>query len=103
MKNLMKFAFIGIIVLTVVSCQKISDCAGTGTLTVENTSSNTAQKLMINGVSYGTIYPGDSKSVKLSPGVYTWQLVGVSGGTGCSAATLNVSECMTYSYTCDGK
>jgi hypothetical protein len=85
------------------ACKKAENCSGVGTLSLTNKSSGTQQKIIINGVGYGNLNPGESKDIDLSPGVYTWQLVGISGGTGCSAATLNVSECMKYSYNCTGK
>jgi hypothetical protein len=85
------------------TCKKSDDCTGFGTLSLTNKSTGTDQKIIINGVSYGVLSPGDSKDIKLTPGVYTWQLVGIAGGAGCSAATLNVSECVKYSYDCTGK
>jgi len=85
------------------ACKKSDDCTGLGTLSLTNKSTGTDQQIIINGVSYGVLKPGDVKDIKLSPGVYTWQLAGTSGGTGCSAAVLNVSECTKYSYDCTGK
>jgi hypothetical protein len=83
-----------------VSCEKI--CSGKGTLELTNSSHSTVQKIMINGVSYGTIDPGEVKSIELTPGVYMWQLQGLSGGTGCSAAAVTITECDTQGFKCGG-
>lgn len=87
---------------TSISCEKLL-CSGKGTLSVENSSHSTVQKLMVNGVNYGTLDPGETKKVDLTPGPYVWQLVGISGGTGCSIAEVNISECQTSSFKCGGK
>lgn len=84
------------------SCEDIL-CDGMGTLHVTNTSHSTVQKLMINGVNYGTLDPNEEKSVDLTPGAYAWQLIGISGGTGCGAAVVNIVECKTSSFSCGGK
>jgi hypothetical protein len=84
------------------SCSKLI-CNGKGTLKLTNKSTNTVQKIMINGVNYGTIDPGESKSVELVPGSYTFQQVGISGGTGCSQATVNIVECKTQGFSCSSK
>lgn len=81
------------------SCDKLS-CDGLGTLSVENKSLNTVQRLMINGVNYGSIDPGKTKEVELTPGTYAWQLVGLSGGSGCSPAVANIAKCETSSFSC---
>jgi len=83
------------------SCEDLT-CNGMGTLSVENTSHSTVQKLMINGVNYGTLDPGETKETELNPGTYKWQLVGISGGVGCSEATAIVAECETCSFKCGG-
>jgi hypothetical protein len=81
-----------------------SPCSsGKGTLELTNNSLLTVQTIMINGVSYGTLDPGKEKSIDLSPGVYTWQLVGLAGGTGCSAATVTITECDTQAFKCSAK
>ena len=81
-----------------------SPCSsGKGTLELTNNSLLTVQTIMINGVSYGTLDPGAEKSIDLSPGVYTWQLVGLAGGTGCSAATVTITECDTQAFKCSAK
>jgi hypothetical protein len=102
-----KLLFIGVVLLTFsasisTSCDKLG-CNGKGTLEVTNSSLSTVQKLMINGVNYGSLDPGEKKSVDLTPGPYVWQLVGISGGTGCSAAEVNITECQTSTFKCSGK
>lgn len=79
------------------------DCHGLGTLSVTNSSDNTLQRLMIDGVNYGTLDPDETKNVKLAAGYHNWQLVGIQGGGGCSDATVIIVECETTSYSCDGK
>ena len=87
---------------TTPSCTKT--CDGTkGTLELTNSSLFTVQKIMINGVSYGTLDAGDSKSIDLSPGMYSWQLVGIAGGTGCSMAAVTITACDTQAFKCSGK
>jgi len=81
------------------SCEDLS-CDGLGTLSIENKSLNTVQRLMINGVNYGSIDPGKTKEVELTPGAYVWQLEGLSGGSGCSAAAVNIAKCETSSFSC---
>jgi len=82
------------------SCEKLG-CDGKGTLSLENTSHNTVQRIMINGVNYGTLDEGETKEIKLVPGIYAWQLEGISGGTGCSAAMVTIVECKTQSFSCN--
>jgi len=96
------FSFI-IISFTSFSCDNMCLNGGKGTLSVENRSLNTVQRLMINGVNYGSVDPGETLDVELNPGVYEWQLVGLSGGTGCSAAVVTINECETSSFSCSGK
>jgi hypothetical protein len=78
-------------------------CQGMGKLAVTNKSPNTIQKLMIDGVSYGTLDPDEKKTVSLAAGHHSWQLVGVTGGSGCSEASVIIVECETTSFSCSGK
>ena len=111
MKKMKRFLFLSALLITLViatsitpSCTKTDGCNGTkGTLTLTNSSLFTVQKIMINGVSYGTLDPGDEKSIDLSPGVYAWQLVGIAGGTGCSMAAVTIVACDTQGFKCSGK
>jgi hypothetical protein len=72
-----------------------------GTLKLTNNSSNTVQRAMIDGVNHGSIDPGQSKEIKLAAGQHDWQLVGISGGTGCSAAKVTIVECQTTGFSCN--
>lgn len=83
------------------SCKSKEDtCNGNGTLKLTNSSHATVQRAMVDGVNYGSIDPGDSKEIKLPPGQHDWQLVGISGGTGCSAAKVTIVECKTSGFEC---
>jgi len=84
------------------SCKKKSQCSSTGTLKLTNSSHATVQRAMVDGVNYGSIDPGNSKEIDLAPGQHDWQLVGISGGTGCSAAKVTIVECKTSSNECGG-
>ena len=86
------------------SCGPTKDtCDGNGTLSVENTSHLTVQRLMVDGVNYGSVDPGNQKDAKLAPGTHSWQMVGISGGPGCGSATVIIVACQTSSYTCSAK
>ncbi len=80
------------------SCEEA--CDGMGTLKLTNKSLSTVQKIMIDGVNYGTIDPDESKEIDLAPGEHEFQQVGISGGTGCSAATVIIVECKTSAFEC---
>lgn len=80
------------------SCDEI--CDGMGTLKLTNKSTSTVQQIMIDGINYGTIDPGESKEMDLAPGEHVFQQVGISGGTGCSSATVIIVECKTSAYSC---
>ncbi len=76
--------------------------SGMGTLKLRNNSLNTVQRVMIDGVNYGTLDPGEEASYELAPGTHVFQQVGLSGGTGCSPAGVIIQECKTSSYSCSG-
>ena len=80
------------------SCNEI--CNGMGTLKLTNKSVGTVQKILIDGVNYGTIDPGESKEIDLAPGEHDFQQVGVSGGTGCGVASVIIIECKTSAFEC---
>jgi hypothetical protein len=101
MKNLILISAL-IFAALLYSCDELNICDGMGYLEVENASLNTVQKLMIDGVSYGTLDPGETKKVSLAAGGHYWQLDGIVYG-GCSAAYVIIVECETSSYECRGK
>lgn len=90
--------FFSVILFTVSSCQK--SCSGSGTLKLTNKSLNTVQRLMVDGVNYGSIDPGESKSISLAAGSHDFQQLGISGGSGCSAAKVIIVECKTSGFSC---
>ena len=103
MKKIKLFLVVmAVAVLMGTSCEDLF-CDGKGTLQLTNKSLLTVQKIMINGVNYGTLDPGETESIDLSPGVYAWQLVGISGGTGCSMAAVTITECDTQAFSCSAK
>ena len=73
---------------------------GYGWLKLTNSSLNTVQKILVDGVNYGTLDPGDSQVMKLAVGEHEFQQVGISGGTGCSAATVIIVESDTTGFSC---
>lgn len=91
-----------LVVLTLIggSCKPKNTCNGKGTLKLSNDSHGTVQRAMVDGVNYGSIDPGGSKEISLPPGSHDWQLVGISGGSGCSAAKVTIVECQTSSFSC---
>lgn len=106
MKNLKKSLILVMIAISIIfySCEPIETCSGTsGTLKLTNDSHTTVQRIMINGVSYGTLDPGEFKEINLAPGKHDWQLVGISGGNGCSAASVIIVACETSGFSCGGK
>ncbi|MBI2968406.1 MAG: hypothetical protein HYY40_11435 [Bacteroidetes bacterium] len=81
------------------SCLK-KTCNGYGTLQLCNESTNTTQRMMIDGTNYGTIDVGECESISLAAGEHDVQLVGITGGSGCSAAKVIIVECQTEARTC---
>lgn len=84
--------------IIILSCE--SDCSSRGYLQLTNKSLNTIQKIMIDGVNYGTLDPGESKTITLAVGEHEFQQVGISGGSGCSAAKVIIIECETQGFSC---
>jgi hypothetical protein len=87
------------VLITTNACKK--PCSGSGKLKLTNKSMNTVHRLMVDGVNYGTIDPGESKEISLAAGEHTFQQVGISGGVGCSAAKVIIVECETSSFSCN--
>ena len=103
MKKIVSFIVVGFIFLLMnTSCEDLF-CDGTGTLQLTNKSLSTVQRIMINGVNYGSLDPGETENIELTPGVYAWQLVGISGGSGCSMAAVTITECDTQAFSCSAK
>ena len=88
-------------ILTIMlSCDSESDCEGKGYLKLTNTSTGTVQRIMIDGINYGSLDPGESKSISLPAGEHEFQQVGISGGAGCSPAKVIIIECETQGFEC---
>ena len=86
-------------ILTIMlSCE--SDCKGEGYLKLTNTSTGTVQRIMIDGINYGSLDPGESKSISLPAGEHEFQQVGISGGAGCNPAKVIIIECETQGFEC---
>lgn len=85
--------------ISTTSCKKT--CSGSGKLKLTNKSANTVHRLMVDGVNYGTIDPGESEEIDLAAGEHTFQQVGISGGSGCSAAKVIIVECETSGFSCN--
>lgn len=87
--------------LSSASCTKDPICNGMGTLKLTNNSQRTVQRIMVDGVNYGSLDPSESKEYSLAPGQHDFQQVGISGGTGCSAAKVTIVECKTSGFSCN--
>ncbi len=90
-----------------VACEKedqvepVNTCPQTtGTLRVKNNSLHTVQRILVNGANHGSLDPGEERFFEKSPGDYTIQLVGLSGGSGCSAATVHIAACTVEGLSC---
>ena len=111
----MKKTFLNLLVLFTISMFALSSCiiepdeevtpadngcGGKGTLSVTNKSLHTVQKIRIDGTNFGTIDPDETKKISLAAGRYELQIIGVSGGSGCNSAFVNIAECQTVGRSC---
>ena len=89
-----------IITIGILSC--INGCKddSMGTLELTNKSIGTVQRIMIDGVNYGSLDPSESKDISLAPGQHKFQQVGISGGSGCNEASVIIVAGETSSYSC---
>lgn len=87
-----------LIQLIAVSCKE--KCMGVGKIKFTNQSTNSAYRIIVDGVSYGNIMPGESKEVSLAARERTVQLVGIEGTVGCPAQQLYVEECEIMQVSC---
>ena len=100
-------SFLALILLSMSSCVKQedddNDCpqAGYGWFKVTNGSLGTVQRMMIDGTNYGTMDPGDVMNIPLPAGQHDYIFEGISGGAGCSAATVTIVECQTEGRQCN--
>jgi hypothetical protein len=92
-----------VVTLTLISCNKyVYKGQKIGILDLTNNSISTVQQVCVNDSIYGTLNPGKSITIKLKPGVYTWQLKGVNG-EGCTAVTGTIVEGFTQEFNCSVK
>jgi hypothetical protein len=109
MKNLKLSVSLFIAFFSIVACEPIeqetpnpsNDCNdGWGTLHVTNKSNSTVQTIRISGTNYGSLDPGESKTIELPVGSYTVEINGLSGGSGCSPSEVNIPDCGTVGRSC---
>lgn len=104
----LKHFFLVITMIAAVACEKDDDVApassgsacATGILRCTNTSNSTVQRILISGTNYGSLDPGETRSIELAPGSWTLQFIGLNGGSGCSASSFNIAACQTVSRAC---
>jgi hypothetical protein len=99
---------LALMMLSITSCVKPEDdddnnCPqpGYGWFRVTNGSLGTVQRMMIDGTNYGTLDPGETMDIPLPAGEHDYIFEGISGGTGCSAATVTIVECQTEGRQCN--
>ena len=73
-----------------------------GILELTNNSKSTIQEVFVNDRSYGILTPGKSAKIRLTPGVYRWELQGL-GGEGCKEVTGTIVAGYTQSFNCSVK
>ena len=74
---------------------------GYGKFKVTNGSLNTVQRIIIDGTNYGSLDPGNSKEISLAAGKHDYTIEGISGGSGCSPASVIIVECQTEGRQCN--
>jgi len=76
------------------------ECSGDGFLIASNKSTNTLQRLMIDGVNFGSLDPGEETTVRIAEGTHDLEFQSIGGSGGCYASKLVIVECDTESRTC---
>lgn len=107
MKKIKKVVLI--LILLFVAMMMLSSCnkyvykgQKIGILELTNMSESTVHEIVVNDSIYGTLQPGKSMKIKLTPGVYTWEFKGVNG-EGCIPTTGTIIEGYTQSFNCSVK
>ena len=100
MKAIVNSILVLCVLISLNSCTGLGCIKTNGTLHLTNKSTSTVQKLVVDGVNYGTIDPGESKEIELAVGSHDFQFQGVSGGSGCSAGSVIIQACKTSSFSC---
>lgn len=101
----MTFCLIGLLNLSSCAeeeliCLAIHGGTNQGSLKLLNKSLQTIQELIVERKSRGTIGPGESKRISLSPGSHEIEMLGISGGGGCNISTVIIAQCKTTKLTC---
>ena len=97
MRNLFFIGVVAFLSLSALSCRKMCTY---GTLKLTNASQYTVQKVLVDGIEYGTLDPGKYVEIELAPGEHYFQQVSVSGYGGCNVARVIIVECETAAYEC---
>lgn len=100
MRPLSRFFMVAILLGSLYSCKNLACVKTTGTLKLTNTSISTVQKMLIDGINYGSLDPGESKEIDLPVGTHSFSFEGISGGSGCSAGSVIIQACKTAAYSC---
>jgi len=109
--NMKKFKFLVVcmclvsVLFLVSGCKEVllDDCGGYGTLKLTNTSSNTIQRIQVDGVNYGTLDPGEDIEIDLPVGRHTVEFINVrTGNYACSPMEVIIVECDTQGFSCGG-
>jgi hypothetical protein len=91
------------VMMVLTSCNKyVYKGQKIGILELTNNSISTIQEVFINDKSYGILAPGKSKKIRLTPGVYRWELQGL-GSEGCKEVTGTIVAGYTQSFNCSVK
>ena len=78
------------------------DCDSKGYIQVtNNTKSNKNYKVIIDGMNYGTLAPGQGENYKVNIGAHLVSIEFQEGGAACSAAYVDVQECQTRGLSCE--
>jgi hypothetical protein len=115
MKRILGFCFLALVIgLVFLACDNlltpdtptIPDCQKnhTGILKLENRSSRSLDyNIVIDGINYGRLKSGETKSYTLSIGMHVleWPYAD-HAGDGCSVSAPTISECQTTSLYCTG-
>lgn len=91
------------ILIGTIACDVLDLCGGYGYLRLTNTSNNTVHKIRIDGINYGTLYPGESETYDLTVGTHVVETINKrTGNNACSAFVVTIVECDTQGYSCSG-
>ena len=85
--------------LILAGCKKVCP---EGTIVAINSSPETVQRIKIDNVVYGILYPGESIDIDVPEGIHQLEFADANnGGRGCEPVTVNVKPCGTESRNCN--